>query len=237
MEAIMRSSIRALIVVVALLLPGGALANGFEITVLEPLGVEFGPAGATCFCGTFHDIYVDGVFQETPWLSSFDGNVTFETGPMLSLSIGLDNSSYLFGPGTFTLTAHWTDQFGNAQEGRYIAPLLELQIYVLCERQLQEFSCGYSGGGGEYSLGEAFVSIGPGLFDPSLASILRLARRGGASDFDLLLDGITGSPSDSDRLSGSQSGWEAIDFPVAIPEPSILSLLLLSPILGLRLRR
>ena len=57
------------------------------------------------------------MFQETPWLSNFAGDVTFETGPLLSLTIDDSNpdavqSHYLFGPGTLTLTAHWSYPFG-----------------------------------------------------------------------------------------------------------------------------
>jgi hypothetical protein len=59
---------------------------------------------------------------------------------------------------------------------------------------------------------------------------------GGAFDFEVALDGISGNPSDNVRLSGSAGGREDITIPVAVPEPSILSLLLLAPVLR-RFRR
>jgi|SRR6187431_332460 len=240
-EAIMRSSIRALVVAVALLLPGVVLAGGFEITLHEPLSLSFGPAGADFGGDSFNNIFIDGVFQETPWLSSFYGDATFVTGPMLSLTVNDSDpdrgtSDYVFGPGTFTLTAHWTDQFGNVQEGRYVAPLLELRINIRCEQELSAQDCGDSGGING-SLGDASASFGAGQFDHALAQILGLGLSGGAFSLDWPLDGIEGSPSDSFRAAGSNSATLDIAIPVEVPEPSILSLLMLSPILGLRFRR
>lgn len=180
------------------------------------------------------------MFQETPWLSNFAGDVIFETGPLLSLTIDDSNpdavaSHYLFGPGTLTLTAHWSDQFGAPVEGRYIAPLLDLLIDITCEQELSARDCGDSFGG---SHGYASASFGPGLFERSLASALGIARSGGAFSFlDLAIDGVTGGPPDALRLAGSAAGQLAIGIPVEAPEPSVVSLLLLSSVLGLRRRR
>ncbi|HET9269653.1 MAG TPA: hypothetical protein VFO31_15865, partial [Vicinamibacterales bacterium] len=74
-------------------------------------------------------------------------------------------------------------------------------------------------------------------FDDSLASILHLKKQGGAFEFEIALDGITGDPSDNLRLAGSASGSAPLDIPVEVPEPSILSLLLLAPALSRRFRR
>jgi hypothetical protein len=240
----MRSSIRALAVAFALLLPGIAHASDFEVTLQEPLFLGFGPAGADFGGDSFDGIFIDGVFQEIPpLLTSFTGDATFVTGAMLSLTVDDSDpnratSSYLFGPGTFTLTAHWTDQFGNAQEGRYVAPLLELQIDIRCEQELSAQDCGDVGSGEHGSLGDASASFGPGQFDHALAKILGLGLSGGAFFLDWPLDGISGSPFDSGfRVAGSNSATLDIAIPVEIPEPSILSLLLLAPILGRRFRR
>ena len=229
----MRSSLRAAIVAVSLLLPCAAEA-GLEVTIQEP-GIFFGLAGAD-LDADFDDIFIDGVFQETPDFSPFSGSVSFVTGPVQSLTVDDSNpdrvsSQYVFGPGTFTLTAHW-----DSEQGQYVAPLLSLVIAIRCEQELSLANCGDSSG--EHgSLGHAFVSIGPGLFDDNLAHILHLDRHGGAFEFEIALDGISGNPTDNFRNSGSQSGSEEIDIPVTVPEPSILSLLLLAPVLSRRFRR
>jgi len=235
----MRSSLRAAVVAVSLLLPCAAEA-GLEVSILEP-GIAFGPAGAHLTHSTFDDIFIDGIFQETPWLSSFDGEVDFVTGAVQSLTV--DDSSpdrvrskYVYDSGVFTLTANWTDQFGNPVQGQYVAPLLSLVIDIRCEQELADFDCG-DASGEEGSLGHAFISIGPGLFDDNLAHILRLHKRGDAFEFDIALDGITDGPADDFRVAGSQNGNEEVDIPVAVPEPSILSLLLLAPVLSRRFRR
>ena len=140
----------------------------------------------------------------------------------------------VFGPGTFTLTANWVDQFFNPVQGHYVAPLLSLVIDIRCEQDLSALDCGDVWG---ESHGDAFVSIGPGLFDDSLASILHLKKPGGAFQFEIALDGITGNPSTAFRLSGSAGGSERIAIPVEVPEPSIFSLLLLAPVVSRRFRR
>lgn len=235
----MRSLPRALAAVaLVLILPAPSLASGFEITVEEPLGIDFGPAGASFSPARFDKIFIDGVFQETPWLSGFSGEVEFTAGPLLSLTVdvGEATSRYVYGPGTFTLTANWSDQFGNPLQGHYVAPLLELVIDIRCEQELSVNDCG-DASGEHGSLGDAFVSVGPGEFDGGLASTLHVHKQGGAFDFAIALDGITGNPSDDLRISGSQSGNEEIDIPVGVPEPSILSLLLLAPVVRRRFRR
>ena len=241
----MKSPLRALAVAFALLLPCAANASEFHVLLNEP-SVEFGPAGAIFYHGVppgFDDILIDGIPQETPWFTGFEGEVSFETGPLESLTVEEAPSDpdriislYEFGPGTFTLTAHWTDQIGNSVQGHYVAPLLSLVLDIRCEQELSALNCGDSSGG-HGSLGDAFVSIGPGLFDDSLASILHLKKQGGAFEFEIALDGITGDPSDNLRLAGSASGSAPLDIPVEVPEPSILSLLLLAPALSRRFRR
>ncbi len=223
----------------ALLVPGASAASEMQLTIHEPMTLAFGPAGAVFTGGTFDDIFIDGVFQETPWFSGFSGEVEFEAGPVLSLTIddadpNRVSSSYAFGAGTLTLTAHWTDQFGNAVEGKYLAPLLALDVDISCEQELSESECDVVFGD---SLGAASASFGPGLFDHALATALGLARSGGAFSFDLAMDAVTGNPADAFRLGGSQRGQEEMDIPVAVPEPSILSLLLLSPLVARRFRR
>jgi len=238
----MRWFVRALAtVVLALALPALSAASGFEIfeiKVEEPMRLVFGPAGATFSGGSFDAIFFSGVEQETPWNTFFSGEVGFTTGPALSLSVdpARARSRYVFGPGTFTLIAHWSDQFGNPAEGRYIAPLLELVVDISCEQELTAFDCG-DASGEDASLGDFFASFGPGTFDPALAHVLGLAPSGDPFDFHVALDGVSGSPSDGFRNSGSESGSEKLEFGVAIPEPSIISLLLLAPVFGLRFRR
>jgi len=235
----MKSSLRALVAAAALLLPPAANAD-LLVTIQEP-SIVFGPAGATLLPAPFEDIFVDGIFQETPWFSSFDGEVTFQTGALQSLTVDDSDpnrvtSQYVFGPGTFTLTANWTDQFGNPAQGQYVASLLSLVIDIRCEQELSATDCG-DASGENGSLGDALASIGPGEFDANLASILHLHKQGGAFEFGVALDGITGNPTDDFRIGGSQSGSEDVEIPVAVPEPSILSLLLLAPVLSRRFRR
>ena len=236
----MQSLVRILAVAtLALLLPRISAASELEITVREPMTLAFGTAGASFDGGTFDELFIDGVFQETPWFSGFSGAVEFEAGPMSLLTVDDSDpnrvsSHYEFGPGTFTLTANWTDLFGAPLQGKYVAPLLALVVDIRCEQELSALDCGDVWGG---SLGDALVSVGPGLFDPVLAQALGLARPGSALFFDLALDGIEGNPADAQRLAGSASGQEDMAIPVTVPEPSIASLLLLSCLVARRFRR
>jgi hypothetical protein len=232
----MRLSVRALILAVVLALPRIAAAGELQLTVGEPF-LDFGPAGATFGSTGFPDLFIDGVFQETPWFSNFSGDVTFEAGPVVSLTIDdsdpdITTSRYVFSPGTLTLTARWSDPFGAPVEGLYVAPLLNLVIDIRCEQELSAVDCGDPFGG---SLGDASASFGPGVFDASLAGALGLTPAGGAFTLDWPIDGITGSPSDALRLAGSGAGSADLAVPVTVPEPSVLSLLLLAA--ALRLRR
>jgi hypothetical protein len=237
----MRASLRAIVIAVGLVFPSLVNASELQLSLNEP-SLFFGPAGAVFDHGElpgFDRLFIDGVEQETPWFTGFQGKVDFMTGPLESLTVDDSNpdlvtSQYVFGPGTFTLTANWVDQFFNPVQGHYVAPLLSLMIDIRCEQELSALDCGDVWGG---SLGDAFVSIGPGLFDDSLASILHLKKSGGAFQFEIALDGITGNPSDAFRLSGSAGGSERIAIPVEVPEPSILSLLLLAPVLSRRFRK
>ena len=158
--------------------------------------MSFGAAGAVFNGGTFDDIFIDGFFQETPWFSGFSGEVGFEAGPMSLLTINDSEpdrvaSHYEFGAGTLRLTANWMDQFGNAVEGHYVAPLVALVVDIRCEQELSASNCGGISGD---SLGDAFASFGPGLFDDALAGALGIARSGGAFSFNLALECVTGSP-------------------------------------------
>jgi len=236
----MKSPVRALVVAFALLLPPASNASDLQLIIYEPT-LDFGPAGAEF--GQIYDfttLLIDGIDQETT--SFFSGHVTFETGPLLSLEVFdsdpnfKPSSFYVFGGGTFTLTAHWLDEFFTPMEGHYVAPVIELRIDIRCEQELWAQDCGDSGGG-HHSLGDAFVSVGPGLFDDALAHALRLKPQGRAFDFEVPLDGVEGDPSSQLRAAGSADGTKHISIPVEVPEPSILSLLLIAPIVGRRFRR
>jgi hypothetical protein len=241
----MRSFVRSLAVAaaLALLVPGASAASEMQVTLHEP-GLAFGPAGAQLFEGTFDKIFIDGIYQEKfvgdVSLGGFSGEVGFEAGPMSLLTISYDpdfdrvTSHYEFGPGTFTLTAHWDDQFFNPVEGKYVAPLLALVVDMRCEQKLTADPCGAGSAG--WSLGDVFASFGPGLFDDALAQALGIARSGGAFSFNMDIDFVTGSPADTFRVGGSQRGSEYIAIPVAVPEPSIIALLLLSPLVARRFR-
>ena len=232
----MRTSIRALVVAAAMLLPNAANAE-LLVTIQEP-GIVFGPSGATLETNLtpgFDGIFIDGIEVETPD-GFFTGDVTFVTGPVVELTVDdsdpdLVTSRYVFGPGTFTLTADW-----GGNHGQYVAPLLSLVIEIRCEQELSTFDCG-DASGENGSLGDAFVSIGPGLFDDNLAHALHVHKIGGAFEFEVALDGISGNPDEDFRLSGSESGNEEVEIPTTVPEPSILSLLLLAPVLSRRFRR
>ena len=115
-----------------------------------------------------------------------------------------------------------------------MAPLLSLVVDMTCEQELSAFDCGDVFGD---SRGDAFVSFGPGLFDDALAKALGLARSGGAFEFSLAIDGVSGNPADALELAGSASGAEKMLIPVAVPEPSIISLLFLSAFVARWFRR
>ena len=235
----MRLLVRSAVVAFVLLLPPASNASDLQLTIHEP-SLEFGPAGANFGqISDFTTLLIDGIDQETP-ASFFSGHVTFETGPLQSLDVSdsdpndRPSSRYEFGGGTFTLTAHWLDEFFNPAQGQYVAPLVSLTIDIRCEQELTDVHCGDIHHG---SLGDAFISVGPGLFDDALAHSLHLKPQGGAFVFEVPLDGIEGNPSSQFRGAGSAHGGVDISIPVTVPEPSILSLLLLAPVLSRRFRR
>ena len=250
----MRSSAQVLVVAFALLLPSVAAASEFrllpgglpygdlQLTLHEP-GIVFGPAGASVDKTFPSDdrLMINDVLAETPWQSSFHYEVTIETGPLVSLTVDdsdpeAGSSEYVFTGGTFTLTAFWGDEFGNPKQGRYIAPVEELDILIWCEQELTVMNCNPDSGA-RYSIGDALLSIGDGLFDHSLARALGVQRQGDNFSVTIPLDGIDGSPSDNSRVSGSAAGRVDVAIGVTVPEPSILSLLLLVPVVGRRFRR
>jgi hypothetical protein len=233
----MRSSLPVILAAAILLVPRNSAASLIDIAILEPT-LEFGTSGARLLESTFRDIYLDGVWQPGPGDGGFVGAVEFDSAPLLSLTVsddgqGLVSSRYEFGPGTLTLTAFWNDKFGSPAQGSFVAPLLGLTI-DLCEQQLSTSDCGDVFG---ESGGDALADFGTGVFDESLASALRIGRSGDLSPFRSFIDGVTGDPSDRFRLGGSSAGQEEMQIDVELPEPSALSLLLLSPIAAMRFRR
>jgi hypothetical protein len=246
----MRSFVRTAVVALALLLPTVAAAselrllpNGLpygnlQLTFYEP-GIDMRLSGARG-PQAFGTLSIDDLFWETPWGSTFDYEATLETGPLVSLTIDDSNpdavhSDYAFRGGVFTLTASWYDKFFVWQQGRYIAPVLALDIQITCEQELSTEDCGSSWG---ESKGYAFLSIGDGVFDHNLAHALRVQTRGSGPSFDtFILDGISGKPSDSSRDAGSALSQIKPELVATAPEPSILSLLLLVPAFWRRFRR
>jgi hypothetical protein len=235
----MRFFARLLAIAFILLLPRTSAAGILEVTIREPMGVTFGTAGADFFSSFgFDDIFIDGVFQETPWLTGFDGNLELEIGTLESLTLtdlggGDFASAYEYGPGTATLTVDWLDPFGIREEGAFVAPLLGLTIDVRCEAELS-ITCANPSG---YSNGTAIASFGPGLFDPVLAALLHIDPSGEALEFVIALDEITGNPGSARRFSGSSGGEEDFSILVEVPEPTVLSLLLLSSLVAVRRSR
>ena len=226
----MRRSARLLTLALLLLLPRVSAASILDITIHEPLGLAFGPWGAHFQADRFEEIFLDGVPLD------FEGEVEFQAGPLLSLTLYSDPdytySLYEYGPGTFTLTARWNDNFGS-QQGSFVAPLLTLSV-DLCEQVLSLGDCGDVF---DESQGSGFATFGPGLFDSNLAHALRINQEGLLSPFLFDLDGVTGDPSDNFRDSGSPSGREQLEIFVSVPEPSALSLVLLSAVAVLGSRR
>jgi hypothetical protein len=226
----MRSFVRLLTIALTLFLPRISTASTLEVTIVEPMGINFGPSGADFFSSGFDGLFLDGVFQETPWFSGFAGGLELESGALLSLTLtdfgdGRIGSSYEYRPGTATLTVVWQDALGNQEEGAFVAPLLGLRVDIACEAELSTEICGNPHG---FSSGTAFALFGPGLFDPVLAALLGILPAGDPLEFEVRLDEITGNPSSALRVSGSSGGQEKFSIGVEVPEPPALSLLLLS---------
>jgi len=251
-EAPMRSFVRTAVVALALLLPTVATASerllpnglwyGSMLVRFDEPGVGISLTGASVdgASGTLSidDSWFDP-FWETDWGSTFDYEATFEIGPLVSLTIDDSNpevveSRYVFRGGAFTLSASWYDKFFRPQQGRYIAPVLQLEIAVWYEQELSTEDCGSSW---NESRGEAFVSVGSGVFDHNLAHALHVQTRGDGPSLWIPLDGISGKPSDNSRSGGSSLSQLDAEIGVTVPEPSILSLLLLVPAFWRRFRR
>jgi hypothetical protein len=219
----MRSWVKILALAL-LLLPRVSAASVIDVTILEPTFLDFGPGGATFFGSRFDDIFLDGLPK-----CCFSGHVEYHAGPLQSLTLSGDAdrtfSNYEFGPGTFTLAAHGTDEFGAPVDGSFVAPLLTLSV-DLCEGALSTDPCGRPG----FSSGEAFATFGAGLFDPNLAHALGINRSAQPFSFRFRMDQVSGDPSSNFRFGGSVSGRDTLSIDVTVPEPSALALLLLSAI-------
>ena len=224
----MRCFFRLVTIALALLAPRNSAASTLEFTFLEPF-IVFGPGGAVITASIFEST-IDGVFAD------FSGEAQFVSGPLVSLTVP-DNdwvSDYVFGPGTFTINTF--------THGLFVAPMTGIQVHMVCEQELAELldhDCG-SPWGDDRSIGEVNASIGggDGLFDSQLAEYLGIRRPGGLLfDFSFIADGVSGGPSDDLRLSGALQGAIGYEISVTVPEPSVMSLLLMAPLAGLRLRR
>jgi hypothetical protein len=231
LEASMKFCVGALLVVVTLFSPRVAAAGLMELPLTHS-GLSFGTFGAQ-FREGFYDIFIDGVPQ---FLSGF---VEFTSIGPPSVTVDDSNSDtvrshYAFGPGTFTLSVHWFDQFGAFTQGQYVAPLLDLEVDITCEGELSILDCG--SWGPDSSHGRVSILVGSGVFDRSLATALGVRRSGDAFGFSWFMDAIEGSPSSPARFGEGLE--ETVEIGVTeVPEPSVLSLLLTSPLVALQFRR
>jgi hypothetical protein len=222
------------VVVGAVLLLTPTIGRASTIELLQDFDTQllvFGTAPAT---GDFQfvDVRVDGelIFLDGPYGSGIAGVAEFFSGALLSLTLDTDlfgQANYAYADGQFTLNASWTTPDGTILSGSFAAPLLGLTINTRGEDDDTE----------PYARGEFTALLGPGLFDPLLASVLGVLPQtlGGSLSGDL--DLITGDPSSAQRLAGAPGPWDARIEATAVPEPGVLALSLLSvAALGVRHR-
>ncbi len=215
-----------------LLLVPVAVAGASELTLKTNADAEggyptiwYGLAPANGYFGVL-GLRLDGELIEP----AITGTVAFGSGPLLSLDVepgddafSPDVSTYSYAPGTFTMEVAWTDDTGVTRHGRYMAPLLALEV-VTCEGcetdPLSE---------NPQSYGEFTALLGDGLFDRRLAAVLGVARRAQAGTFSGDLDQISGTPATIERFAGAPGGWAvAVDVsraPAPLPEPGVGALL------------
>jgi hypothetical protein len=181
---------------------------------------------------SFLDILLDGHVVSGHDLSSVKGDVTFSTGPLLSLTTTEDEgvitgASYEFGPGLFSFTAVWAVSDTSTESGGFTAILQSLSVNT------QE---GAIFGG--LATGEFTAILGPGLFDHALANFLGVSQLTSGGLAVGGLDLIEGDPSSPTRLAGAPDAWVVnIYGETAVPEPSLTGLALIATALSVVRRR
>jgi hypothetical protein len=147
------------------------------------------------------------------------GTTEILTGPLLEhqfipgdgVSVE-DVSRYVYGAGDIRLTAEWDLAGGGTGHGGFVAPI---PVFAFDVTEVP-------------SKGDVFWNsdnpLGPGLFDPSLAAYLHVARGTTGGSFQLVAD-VYGPLDPLDRVAAFTGAPLRIDAAVPIPEPSLLLLL------------
>ena len=214
----MRTLSASLVLVAALLVPHRMDASTIALTLIDSGSGEVGFSfGLNRFemSAEFPDLFFDGNLFE-PFL---DGTIDIVSGPLSTLQIiDPEHSRYVYGPGTVTIAAQWTNLKGLQVNGTFVATLLDLMVDV-CE------GCDSVFPGASY--GDVVATLADGRFDRKLAHLLRVERRGAGGAFFFGPDGIDGDPASFDRIGGSHTGEASLELFAAaapVPEPSLLIL-------------
>jgi len=163
----------------------------------------------------------EAVFVFDPSIYAFfdSVDVTLISGPLLDLDVDTLNglTTYQYGAGTLTLdiTAHRDD--GPTAAGKAVFST-EPFGFTVCE------GCDTLFDGGRTD--DFWIDIGPGLFDPALATLLHIRKESPGGSIDFTLEDIDGDPSSSVRVAADNAGYATLQIEVfEAPEPVALLLM------------
>lgn len=231
---------RLALVAGAAILLTAATASAREITLVTEVDAEGG--FPTMFFGTdpasgdfaFLDVLVDGALVLTGTGGSIFGDVTFFSGPLLSLTPHtaqdgtIDAAVYKFAPGEFSFTGQWELPDGSIKSGGATLPLLDLTIET-CEETGASDRCIGIGGTAEFT-----AILGSGFLDPALQHVLHVPRFVTGGTFAGSLDFVEGDITDASRISGAPNPWRV---GITVPEPALATLMLVAGAAALWRRR
>ena len=141
----------------------------------------------------------------------FEGDVTFLAGPVLTV-VNLGNlTTYTLGGGTMRIDAEWLELDGSTGHGSFTAPVLGFDFVVIEDAPPPT--------------GDGFGTLGPGVFDASLAKYLGVAPNALPSPFHISVDVFNPLvPGPIYRSIGTNQSFFNIQA-VPVPEPSLSALL------------
>jgi hypothetical protein len=159
-----------------------------------------------------------------------DGWGEVRSGPLSSVVLEpsggpVPNSIYVFARGNILIDLDWHDSDGVFQTGQFRASIPDFRIRVLLEDD-SEGCC-------SPRTERDYLQLGAGSFDSNVAAALGVARQTVGGEIGIWWEEFTGEAGSTERLA---EGNNVDAFLIAVPEPSLVSILGLAGV-GMMARR